>query len=300
MSQWSSSLPQNMQLHAGTPSKLHTGSFAMSKSTGVRRAQFDMDNMIGSPFYLTTVSIAIVGWFIAFFASIAANVHNHNFSHFAWWAILYQLCVIVGICTAILYGAADSYKLAICAFLASALSFTSSTANALIYSSSGAQEAAAAGHIFLSIVNILWILYFGSDRDASPHAWVDSYSLDKGPSVPGGPRPMSNANGLYPSGRYGTPYPKSVVDGDLHNSMATGALSPGHAQGDLTHTKTNRDTMATTTTSVSPIDSDYLYRAKAIYSYDASPEDPNEISFTKGDILEIAGMSWTCQTILFV
>jgi len=31
----------------------------------------------------------------------------------------------------------------------------------------------------------------------------------------------------------------------------------------------------------------YSYKAKALYSYTASPDDPNEISFTKGDILDI-------------
>ncbi|KAH9950934.1 hypothetical protein B0H21DRAFT_720477 [Amylocystis lapponica] len=36
-----------------------------------------------------------------------------------------------------------------------------------------------------------------------------------------------------------------------------------------------------------PPGADYLYRAKALYSYTASPDDPNEISFTKGETLEI-------------
>ncbi|KAF8586257.1 hypothetical protein K439DRAFT_971789 [Ramaria rubella] len=31
----------------------------------------------------------------------------------------------------------------------------------------------------------------------------------------------------------------------------------------------------------------YLYRAKALYAYTASPDDPNEISFAKGEILDI-------------
>ncbi|KAJ2994886.1 hypothetical protein NUW54_g7478 [Trametes sanguinea] len=31
----------------------------------------------------------------------------------------------------------------------------------------------------------------------------------------------------------------------------------------------------------------HQYRAKALYNYTASPDDPTEISFAKGDVLEI-------------
>lgn len=286
-----------------SPIGFRADSPAMVKGHPSRRVRCDFDNVIGSPFLLTTISVAVIGWAIAFFSSIAANIKDSNFSHFAWWAVMYQLCVILGVVTAVLFNAAESYQMALCAFLASALSFTTSTANALIYSSSGAQEGAAAGHIFLSIVNIIWILYFGTTSDARPHAWVDSYSLKKGPEVPGGPRPMSNANAIYPSGRYGTPYPKSVIDGNITlPAEANGLLSPtspmtqlspsipGNTGTDLATSQRNRENLSPTIGEM-PADMDFGYRAKALYSYDANPEDPNEISFSKGEVLEVAGES---------
>ncbi|KIJ08472.1 hypothetical protein PAXINDRAFT_18396 [Paxillus involutus ATCC 200175] len=40
-------------------------------------------------------------------------------------------------------------------------------------------------------------------------------------------------------------------------------------------------------TAQAPEQESYLYKARGLYSYNASPDDPNEISFTRGEILDI-------------
>jgi SHO1 osmosensor len=41
------------------------------------------------------------------------------------------------------------------------------------------------------------------------------------------------------------------------------------------------------TVAVSP-NADYAYKAKALYDYQANPDDQSELSFVKGEILDIA------------
>ena len=270
-----------------------------------------VDNVRSSPFFVATASVAVIGWLIAFFASIAANAQNSSFPHFAWWAIMFQLFVTAGTLVAIVSGALDGYRLAICAFLGTALSFTSSTANVLIYSSSSAEQAAAAGHIFLSMVNICWILYFGSTPDTIPHRYFDT-SAQRAARQPIGDH---HASSLYPSGKYGSPYPKSnmeqvaaglknpilpaqplgpAINGSGGRTSPTGDMNAGADQVDVSSPTTTGYQVGSPLgppASESSSTLDFKYRARAIYTYEANAEDPNEIGFAKGEILEVADIS---------
>jgi SHO1 osmosensor len=65
-----------------------------------------------------------------------------------------MLCLIIGVFTVIVSDTTENYHVAIVGFLASGLILTSSSVNSLLYSSNIAKQAAAAGFMLLSIVNV--------------------------------------------------------------------------------------------------------------------------------------------------
>jgi SHO1 osmosensor len=65
-----------------------------------------------------------------------------------------MLCLIVGIFVVIVSDTTENYHVAIVGFLAVGLILTSSSVNSLLYTSNMAKQAAAAGFMVLSIVNV--------------------------------------------------------------------------------------------------------------------------------------------------
>jgi SHO1 osmosensor len=239
-----------------------------------------------------------------------------------------MLCVIIGVFVVIASDTTQTYHVAIVGYLACGLVLTSSSVNATIYSSNGAREAAAAGHILLSMVNvgnlcmyycehanvvqIVWIFYFGSTPSAVPRAYLDSFALHKDHRTSQGGRGMTGNYGngrpdtsissnvppqMYTSAQLGgfeTSSPVAAFSGDRNssqprfgNGVAT-TTAPPAASSNLA-TSGPMSTEPTAGEVVAP--TEYPYRAKAIYSYEANPDDANEISFSKHEILEVSDVS---------
>jgi len=93
---------------------------------------------------------------IAFVGSIIATSEKleDRFPNFSWFAIAYMLCLIVGVFVVVASDTTQTYHVAIVGYLACGLVLTTSSVNSLIYSSNGAKEATAAGHILLSMVEV--------------------------------------------------------------------------------------------------------------------------------------------------
>jgi SHO1 osmosensor len=88
---------------------------------------------------------------------------------------------------------------------------------------------------------------------------------------PGGAAGEQNRNSSQP--RFGGP---AAAPSPAHTPIGNTSAAP------VDHQTTSNEVGAPT---------EYPYRAKAIYSYEANPDDANEISFSKHEILEVSDVS---------
>lgn len=284
---------------------------------------FSFGHIVGDPFALATISIAYLAWLITFIASLIADVRE-DFPNFAWWAIAYLFCTIVGVFIVVGSDSTHTYHVAVVGFLAAGLTYSTAIVNTLVYSTDPAKEASAAGFILLSMVMIVWMIYFGSTPQATHRGYIDSFALHKEQQRGStrNSRPMSPTNyhggrpetSHAPSGQQPQMYTSAQLNGFETSSPVSGY--PGGLAGQQNNQSQQRfvaprtaspptHTPAVTTNAPmgglaeqrhdsrhdvsSP--TEYPYRAKAIYSYEANPDDANEISFTKHEILEVSDVS---------
>jgi len=157
---------------------------------------------------------------------------------------------------------------------------------------------------------IVWIFYYGSQPAAAPRHVIDSFALHKdghGPSRSSRQPPASTYRPDTSVSQQPQMYTSAQLSGFETSSPVTGypggALGAGDAQrnsdsrfGGAQHQNSGLAPPNNNTSNLDRPDStagptEYPYRAKAIYSYEANPDDANEISFSKHEILEVSDVS---------
>lgn len=154
--------------------------------------------------------------------------------------------------------------------------------------------------------------YFGSQPQASHRQTLDSFALHKDRA------PSRNSRAMRQSYRPETMHSGGIQQQQaMYNSAQLSGFEtaspvsgyPGGAAGAQQRTNANTypqqqlrsepsgvSALSTNGATGIPASSvsqptEYPYRAKAIYSYEANPDDANEISFAKHEILEVSDVS---------
>lgn len=142
--------------------------------------RFRASNLLGDPFALSTISLSMIGWAIALAGSVTVSASSQKFPVFTWWTIASEFLVIAAVVWITCTNNAHAYRLALLAGLATTTVYTTNSTNNFVYTSSSKFAAASAGYILLSIINVLWMVYFGTTDEARLHRVVDSYAVAKG------------------------------------------------------------------------------------------------------------------------
>ncbi|KAI8338025.1 hypothetical protein BC941DRAFT_424386 [Chlamydoabsidia padenii] len=237
---------------------------------------FTTSNLTTNIFLLVTSILAFAAWVIAFAGLIALRVTGGS-----WWIMIFELLLVVGVILLILTGTFLEYRLVILTFLAVSVSYLTSEIGGAIaltgYYYHGAAGAYAAGYIILVIVHFIWIFVFGSE----PHSYFGKFGQQSYNSVQQHP----SAGAALGAGAAG-----AAVTQSTNNINA-----PNETIQDKTAFDEGTPADATAaTTQQSPVTNDapvseiiYTERVEALHDYHANPEDPSELSFERGDILEI-------------
>ncbi|KAK2461507.1 hypothetical protein APHAL10511_005970 [Amanita phalloides] len=276
--------------------------------------------------FLFTSILGILGWFIAFISQVVSTARfGHGRVGTLWFAIFLQLFLTLGVFYTLASDSIAMHRFQIAVFGSIAIVFAVHGVNEGIFANdAGPLNAMSAGWIVLAFVDILWVLYFTSEEDSFMLYLFNS--LGTGGLTPPSrrkrttrPQSAMHGNNGYMSnygsgiGPHDVPYDTKMGDvrsqhsfnpaaslndnvttnrsigvastgaqdpiGDTSNATPRSPLITGVGAGNASVTSGNND--ATSQPEV------YSHKAKALYAYTASPDDATELSFSKGDVLDI-------------
>ncbi|CAO3634279.1 unnamed protein product [Mucor fragilis] len=226
------------------------------------------------PLILITSILALCGWIVAFGGACMLKVLNG-----AWWVMIYQLCITLGHWMVFLSGTVPQYRMAMMTFLASSIPLLTIQVDYVIqYTKSNIPKIPAtayvSGYIILLTVQYTWILVLGSDKSTF---FGRMGHMEQAP-LSHHHQQEHTTQGFEPE-FYSEKLNNESRQSQLNSATLNRALYP------LNSTTSVNTIAAIQKPSLGPIE--YTEKVQALHAYNASAQDPNELSFEKGEILEI-------------
>lgn len=207
-----------------------------------------------STFLAGLVVLSAVAWVLAFAGSIAASQAVTYFPKFTWWGLVFELIIVIAIPVAVFTNQIQMYRPFLLCCTAIGFIYTSNSINNLVYYSKSSTAAASAGFIILSIGNFIWLFYLGTDVYDTVNTKNRSISL-------------SNKTNMTQS--------------------TTNLNHQQQQQQNEIRGLENIELSTANSDSVNSINETYPVLVRGLYDYNASPDDANELSFKKGEMLRV-------------
>ncbi|KAI9250187.1 hypothetical protein BDA99DRAFT_608488 [Phascolomyces articulosus] len=254
-----------------------------------------LKNLAQNRFILSTSVIATSGWIIAFAGAVSLQTLNG-----AWWVVIYQALVVLLSLLIFMSNTMPQYRLTFLTFLAASIPILTVQADYVIQYTKPSvprepANAYAAGYIILIFIQYLWVIVFGSDpnsyfgsfgrieQDGHPHQQIHSSE------------PHHHYQQQQPQEMYMATNEKHLDDTTIATDKRIVMPSYNNSTVGVAVTSTDNSVYSVAPTPPQqPTHSEYLppaveyyEKVEALHAYKANQEDPNELSFEKGEILEV-------------
>ncbi|KAI8142853.1 hypothetical protein BJV82DRAFT_614536 [Fennellomyces sp. T-0311] len=206
-----------------------------------------------NPLLLGTSAFAVAGWLIAFIGACVAAMHGVT-----WWIIIFELFFTVGIVVAIGVAGFGPHRGMLLTLLAISIVYLTYGIPIVYYENSSGAKACLGGLIILIIMQYFWVFLLGCSEESKLYSLF--YGGRHGGGLPRVNPPMIQRNFIHPQ-RKENPLPPI---GSNHQTPANNSPIPQEHQQPQN-----------------------FPTATALHSYQANPDDPNELSFSKDESLEI-------------
>ncbi|KAJ3095235.1 Transmembrane osmosensor [Phlyctochytrium planicorne] len=286
----------------------------------------NISNLTSNVFLLGLLGLHALGWFLFFIGACITSKLFDSSRNPTWFYSLFHIAAFFGLVGATVFDLVKPYRVPITAFLTAGFTFCVGVLQQANVSANlpDGVPVIIAGNIFLVLVYIPLIFIFGAD-ETSPISIASSSGFPGEQQARGTPAfnfpsfPMMGKNAGSPASSQVTAVPTAVAPPPPMAYMeqqppaqtyapVAAAYPPVAAAAPVLAAPASAVTAesrvpapaAAPAAEQAPAAVPFVCKAKALYNYNASADDPKEISFSKGDILEILdnkGKWWHARRI---